>query len=308
MKHVILIFFIIILSVSCERDVIIDVPPQTTKLVVNGLIRVNTAFRVTVSKTAGILDSTSPASYKVTNALLQLYENNVLKDTLVYEAASNTYLVKRNTRPQAGNIYKLTAEATGFTTAQAETVTPAAVSIQSITRRINVKKDASGNYLDEVKITFTDDAATANYYLIKIRRPGYFSSGGNVSYSGIYCMHSSDKDIDRRNNGDPTDFENCIDQEFFMSDKNFNGQVKEVLLFIQHNELEPFLNISTNKYVKPIVELHTITYDHYKYRKSYDAYRDAEDNPFAEPVLVFSNVKNGYGVFSTFDLARDTIR
>ena len=298
----------ILLSVACERDVIIDVPPQTTKLVVNGLTRVNTAFRVTVSKTAGILDSTNPASYKVPDALVQLYQNNVLKDTLVYETTSNSYLVKRNTRPQSGSTYTLTVDAPGFTSAIAETVTPAAISIQGITKRINVKKDANGEYLDEVKITFTDDAAATNYYLIKIRRPGYFGGGGNVNYSGIYCMRSSDKDIDRRNNGDPTDFENCINQEFFMSDKNFNSQAKELLLFIQHKELEPFLNISNNRYLKPIVELHSITYDHYKYRKSYDAYKDAEDNPFAEPVLVFSNVKNGYGVFSTFDLARDTIR
>ncbi len=308
MKHVIAVLFIIILSVSCERDVIVDVPSQTPKLVVNGLIRVNTAFRITVSKTAGILDSTSRASYKVANAMVQLYENNVLKDTLVYDATSNTYLVKRNTRPQSGNTYKLMADATGFTTAQAETVTPAAVSIQSLTRRINVKKDASGNYLDEVKITFTDDGLTTNYYIIKVKRPQSFSSTGTTEYSGIYCMHSSDIDIERRNNGDPTDFENCVNQEFFMRDKNFNGRTKEILLFIQHSDIEPVLHPFTNKYLKPIVELHTITYDHYKYRKSFDAYRDAEDNPFAEPVLVYSNVKNGYGVFSTFDLARDTIR
>jgi Neuraminidase (sialidase) len=307
MKYILTVLFIIILGVSCEKDIEIDVPPQTTKFVVNGLIRVNTAFSVSVSKTVGILDTASPATYKVTNALVQLYENNILKDTLVYQAYSNTYLVKRYTRPQAGNTYRLTAAAPDFTAVVAETVTPAPTSF-SITKRVNVKKDGNGNYLDEVKITFTDDASTANYYLIKLRRP--LKSGGSavVKYGGIYCMHSSDKDIDRRSNGDPTDFENCIDQEFFMSDKNFNGQVKEILLFIQHNQLEPMLYPSNNGYYKPVVELHTITYDHYKYRKSYDAYRDAEDNPFAEPVLVFSNVKNGYGVFSTFDLARDTIR
>ncbi len=307
MKYILPVLFIIILAVSCERDIDVDVPPQTTKLVVNGLTRVNTAFRVSISKTAGILDTASPATYKVTNALVQLYENNILKDTFVYEASSNTYLVKRNTRPQAGNTYKLTAAATDFTAILAETVTPAPTSF-GITKRINVKKDGNGNYLDEVKITFTDDASTANYYLIKIRRP--LSSGGSpaINYGGIYCMHSSDKDIGRRSNGDPTDFENCINQEFFMADKNFNGQVKEILLFIQHNQLEPMLYPSNNRYYKPVIELHTITYDHYKYRKSYDAYRDAEDNPFAEPVLVFSNVKNGYGVFSTFDLVRDTIR
>jgi hypothetical protein len=297
-----------IIFASCERDIIVDVPPQPVRLVVNGIIRTNTNFRVTVGKTAGILDVSNPSTYKVTNAFVQLYENNVLKDTLVYDSAANAYLVKRNTRPVGGRTYLLQASATGFTTATAETVTPNVTAIQSITKRENARKDANGNYLDEVKITFTDDGSTANYYLIKVKRPQSFSSTGATEYSGINCMRSGDIDIEKRNNGDPTDFENCISQEFFMTDKNFNGRTKEILLFIEHGDIEPVLHPYTNKYFKPIVELHTITYDHYKYRKSFDAYRNAEDNPFAEPVLVFGNVKNGYGIFSTFNLARDTIR
>jgi hypothetical protein len=280
MKYILTVVLIMALTVSCERDIEVDVPPQINKLVVNGLTRVNTAFRVSISKTAGIFDTASAATYKVTNALVKLYENNTLKDTLVYDASSNTYLVRRNTSPRPGNTYRLTAEAANFTTVLAETVTPGPTSF-NITKRINVRKDANGNYLDEVKISFTDDASIANYYLFKIRRPFFPGGSAAINYGGIYCMHSSDKDIDRRSNGDPTNLESCINQEFFMSDKNFNGQLKEILVFIQHNQLESILNPNNNRYLKPIIELHTITYDHYKYRKSYDAYKDAEDNPFA---------------------------
>jgi hypothetical protein len=307
MKKILATLFVITLIAACERDVTVNVPPQSTKLVLNSITRVNTQFRVSVGKTAGILDQTDANSFKVTNAFIQLYENNVLKDTLVYSASTDAYTVKRNTRPVTGNTYSIKASAPGFVTVEGETVTPQTTMIQSITKRANARKDADGNWLDEVKITFADDASTANYYLFKVKRPT-FANGSVVNYNGIYCMHSYDKDIERGNNSDPTDFENCIDQEFFMTDKNFNGQTKEIILFIQHYQLDPYLNPTNNVYAKPIVELHSITYDHYKYRKSYDAYKDSEDNPFAEPVLVFSNVKNGYGIFSTYDLARDTIR
>ena len=121
-------------------------------------------------------------------------------------------------------------------------------------------------------------------------------------------MHSSDRDIEGRNDGDPTEFETCINDEFFLRDKNFNGKTKEIVLFILHADLEPFLIPTTTRTVKSIVELHSITADQYKYRKSLGAYRDAEDNPFAEPVLLYGNIKNGYGIFVTYDLARDTIR
>jgi hypothetical protein len=206
-----------------------------------------------------------------------------------------------------GRTYLLKAASPGLTAVEAETTTPGSIAIHSITRRNNVRKDAAGNWLDEVKITFTDAAAADNFYLFRVRRPLY-QGGNNINYSGIGCMHSTDKDIERRSNDDPTDFERCIDNEFYMTDKNFNGKTKEVILFITHHDLQPVLVPSSNRYVKPIVELQNITNDHYKYRKSYSAYRDAEDNPFAEPVLVYGNVKNGYGIFSTFELARDTIR
>jgi hypothetical protein len=244
---------------------------------------------------------------RITNGLILLYENNVLKDTLVYETSSGSYLVKRNTRAVSGNTYSIKASAQGFTTIEAETKTPKTTPIQSITRRPNVKKDANGNFLDEVKITFTDDPSVANYYLFRVRQPQY-QGGTNVSYTGIGCMRSTDRDIEGRDAGDPTDFERCIDNEFFLRDINFNGKVKELILFIRHERLEPFLIPGTNRAVKSIVELHSITADQYKYRKSLSAYRDAEDNPFAEPVLVYGNVKNGYGIFVTYDLVRDTIR
>ena len=302
----ILALLIIIFITSCERDVIINIPPQPLKLVVNGVVRTTTAFRVTVGKTAGVLDTTSSAGLRINNAFVQLYENNILVDTLIHDAPSNTYLVKRNTRALPGKTYLLKAVAQGFPSVEAETTTPNVIAIQSITRRMNVKKNASGDFLDEVKITFNDEVAE-NHYLVRVRRPR-LQTQNTVGYTGINCMRSTDTDIEGRNDGDPTEFETCIDDEFFLRDKNFNGKTKEIVLFILHDDLEPLLMQNPNRHVKPIVELHSITADQFKYRKTLGAYRDAEDNPFAEPVLLYGNIKNGYGIFVTYDLARDTIR
>ena len=307
MKNIIAICLTIIMVSSCEKDIKVNVPEQPKKLVIHGVTAMNNPFRVTIGKTAGILDLTTNDTYKVTDALVLLYENNVLKDTLVPNQNNSVYVVKRNTVVQAGKTYLLKAEAPGLTSAEAETVTPNTIAIQSITRRQNVRTDANGRQLDELKITFADDGTQTNNYIVKVRRPTYYN-GTSVEYSGIYCMRSSDKDIERGNNVDPTDFESCIDQEFFMMDKNFNGRVKEILLFVDHEELRSFTHPVNNRTMRPLVELNSITPEHFKYRKSYDAYQDSEDNPFAEPVLVYTNVKNGYGVFTTYSIARDTIR
>jgi hypothetical protein len=54
--------------------------------------------------------------------------------------------------------------------------------------------------------------------------------------------------------------------------------------------------------------VHGINAGQYKYRRSSLLYRDAEDNPFAEPLLVYGYVKKSYAIFTTYDMVGDMIR
>ncbi|TDH21280.1 DUF4249 domain-containing protein [Segetibacter sp. 3557_3] len=307
MRNKSILAFFITFVFACEKTVTVDVPVEPRKLVLNGLIRNTTAFRVTVSQSAGILDFTTTDSFRLKTALVQLYENDVLRDTLVYDSTSEVYTTRRNVTARQGNKYKLVVAAPDFSPAEAETRSPLPTPIISVRRTPNAKKDADGNSLDEVRIVFKDDPLKTNFYLFRFRRP---VSSGNLTpaYNGIGCMRSSDVDIERRNNNDPVDSDNCINQQFFMTDVNFAGREKEVVLFINHADLQPYVTQLTNRAYRPFFELQSITEDHYKYLRSYYTYRDADGNPFAEPVLVYNNVINGYGIFAAFDVARDSIR
>ena len=130
----------------------------------------------------------------------------------------------------------------------------------------------------------------------------------DIHYEEMFCMRSLDTDIDRRTDVDPILFEDCIDRELVIADKHFNGAVKELIIFIRSHELEAVQSPVNGRQYRAVVELNNITADQYKYRKSYRAYRDSDGNPFAEPVLVYTNIKHGYGLFSTYNLAVDTIR
>jgi hypothetical protein len=300
------LLFIIIVS-SCEKNVTVNVPRQPPKLVVNGLTLVNNAFRVSVGKSADILETATPATYTVNNPFIVLLQNNVVKDTLVATATPGQYQVKNNTRAIAGNTYQVKVSAAGLEPADASTIAPGLVVLQNISRKQNARQNANGDFQDEIKFSFQDLNNEQNYYLVKLRRPSGLN-GSTVQYAGVNCFHSNDRDIDRSAGTDPTDIEQCIDNEFFMADRNFNGQLKTITLYVNHQDMESFLNTNNNRLYKPVIELHNITADHYKYRKSYTAYKDAEDNPFAEPVLVYGNVNKGYGIFSVYNLHRDTIR
>ena len=46
------------------------------------------------------------------------------------------------------------------------------------------------------------------------------------------------------------------------------------------------------------IYLHNISKSYYYYRISLELYQNASGNPFAQPVQVFSNIENGFGVFA----------
>lgn len=45
--------------------------------------------------------------------------------------------------------------------------------------------------------------------------------------------------------------------------------------------------------------LSSVSYDRFLFEQSYATYLSALNNPFSEPVILHSNIKNGYGVFTT---------
>ena len=300
MKPALYLMILVLLVSSCEKSATVNVPREPSKIVMNSILNTNSVFSVTVGKSAYILDNNP--DYQLNTAFLQLLVNDVVKDTLIYNSGTNTYNAKNFTRALTGNNYIIKGIAAGFEPVEAATYTPGIITIQNISRRQNVRTDMNGARYDEIKFSFRDNNATEDYYLVKLKRP--FDASGQ--YDPVYCFKSSDKDIDRSAGNDPTDFENCIDNEFLMSDRNFNGALKELVLFVSHDDMQSYTN--GIKTFKPVIELHHITKDHYRYRKSFTTYQDAEDNPFAEPVLVYGNVKKGFGIISIFSLSRDTIR
>jgi hypothetical protein len=51
----------------------------------------------------------------------------------------------------------------------------------------------------------------------------------------------------------------------------------------------------------------SVSKEFYDYVITRSKYSEAQNNPLAEPVNVFSNVKNGYGIFSSFSASQDSV-
>jgi hypothetical protein len=84
---------------------------------------------------------------------------------------------------------------------------------------------------------------------------------------------------------------------------NFNGKQKQVRFYVNSYDMQVIIDPSGQVH-KPVIRVSRITEAYFKFVKSYNVYYNSSDNPFAEPSNVYTNVKNGYGVFATFTEAQ----
>lgn len=305
MKKIILILVVITaLASSCEREATVKIPAHTSKLVIQGQQAQNRFFSVRVGRSLSVTEpinnnnQNARQQFDVPNAVVLLRQDNVLVDTLKYNTANRRYEGSTH-RALQGNRYIIEASAAGFEKAEGNSTFPSLVQPVSVTLRRKARLTQSGTELDEITIRFNDDAAKTNYYLFRIRRAeGEF----------VYCVTTSDKDVERLVYSDPFYVDECLDgNRLLVNDRNFNGTTKTIVFYVSGYDMNESTNQQGRK-IRPTLELLHINEDYYRYIKSVNAYDNALDNPFAEPVNVITNIKNGYGFFTTFALAVDTLK
>jgi hypothetical protein len=310
MKRILLYTLVFITTLTaCEKTVTTDVPKKDPKLVIKGLLEKNDIITVTVGKSRGVLEPVSYQTslfeqYTVKNAVPVIYENGAAIDTLVYVPADYEYRAKYNSRVRDGFLYTIRVTAPGFTMAEASSLLPSQSVITEVRRVKNARTDIDGNLVDDITIKLDDPAAEKNFYLVQV-----WAATGSMFGTRIWCVSSTDKDLEAiGEDTDPLAGDNCFDgSSLLMKDVNFNGAQKQLKISVQSMELQDYRD-SQGGWHRPYIKVFRITEDQFKYVKSYNTYTTAGDNPFAEPANVFSNIKNGYGIFAVSTAAVDTLR
>jgi len=95
--------------------------------------------------------------------------------------------------------------------------------------------------------------------------------------------------------------------KLLFADKNFNGKTKTITFYVPNDKMNSII-LPNNSTRRPWIELVHITEDYFNYIKSTNNYDITQDNPFAEPANLYSNVKNGYGFFTCYTFSVDTLK
>jgi hypothetical protein len=311
-KKYLLCIAILALSTACRKEVDVKVPELKPQLVIHShsdagkLIIANIGKSIAVTK----YNYSWADSFSIRHARVLLYVNGVIKDTLQYIPDSSSYNFGASYYSQIvispGNNYKIVASAPGFTDAEGEMAVPATVTINSVKRNEYARIDINQGIQDELRIKFDDASTPGDYYMLDI-----LQNEENYSYGA--CVYTADPSIETASGQGGDDLglapeENCIPTTgMLMRDDLFNGTTKELRLYISHDFLEPWEdNFGVMHY--PMVKLSHISEAYFRYLKTSEAARMTDGNPFAEPVNIYTNIKNGYGIFSIANVATKEVR
>ncbi|HKI89882.1 MAG TPA: DUF4249 domain-containing protein [Draconibacterium sp.] len=277
-----LLFFSILIFVSCEKEVTLNFE-HTPKMCLNCIL--NPDSLVSASLTLSHSLDNSGTFEAVDNGTLTLYEGNELFGTL--EAKGNGRYISSK-KPVVGKTYKIVAEAKDYTTISGTTTIPDFPVVEySKTITGHTSYDTTRAVFD-LNIQIKDKPGKDNYWVYE----NWFVH--DVKYGGV-SREINAPFVD--------DFNKTIDTEakygftlflgVRLSDEGYDGQpmnfiVPDIIEATQFNYTEAvhILNADEhyNKYLKTTI---------------INRIKETSDLPFFEPVQMYSNIKNGYGIFGS---------
>jgi hypothetical protein len=288
MKKQLLYCILLVNMCACEQIIELDMPKEDPKMVLNCVFTVDEYFVVQLTKSQYILDQAK--TQNVVGANVELFDGNTFLEKLELEA-DGTYITK-NTKAVLGKNYTIKASHHAFDPISSEAYLPNPV---EITKWDTTRVMSDGMESIELRITFKDPAHERNYYNISLMATYYDYTYDNDTWQIIDSVLVEEPIYYSSRDPLLSDGSFGIPKTNF-SDEFFNGktQVVSVLIDPFYLDNDPY----TGDFYKRIsLKFNSISWDYYLYFTSLEKHRMTKQDPFAQPVQVYNNIKNGYGIF-----------
>lgn len=280
------IFLLLVVMTSCELIVDVKVPYDGDKLVVNGIQQSDSAWAIQLSRSKYILE---PGYFPspVYDGDVVIHSPDGTSETLVAE--SDGYFVGTGVA-ETGKQYRITASAYGLDPVEGTMKMPERVKIIDVvwdSTRIEPNNSVGGAPAGRVPftITFADPGGESNYYDINVYLytwHSYTNQNGEqvIDSIGRFCPTYLQ---------DPGIFDGDDQSEF--TDRTFDGQTRTISLITE------FVVWPGMTHYRTEVWLTTSGEDYYKFQETRALQNSVRGDPFAQPVQVYSNMSNSFGIF-----------
>lgn len=284
------VFSILIHAYSCTSPVPnSDLPAFKEKTVINGALRNTGIIEFTVSNNANAYSTINPSS--VSNAQI-IFKEDDITIPVTYDPVNTRYFA--NIIPKPASRYFISVQAGSNPLALSIAVMPSLLQNAVSKLQIGGGVDASGVTSDLISIAWTDNGAEKNYYKINFL---YYSE---LAGQFLPFEYNVTDDVLLS-----TDAVKTNDGGYIFRDNSFNGKQKSL------SAVPPFGLVSNTAPYKYLIQLQNISEDYYKYSTTLQRFRDAQDfnqGLFTEPIVVYSNIINGLGIWAGITMQSDTLK
>ena len=288
---------------ACNQVIDIKLPPHEPEIVVVGdFPQGERHLRLWISRTFSILDQRQLDSMGwggtwdpdnpmaraawLDNAAVDLYIDGQLAHQFLPNPQSRFYELNLAEPLDAENKnFELRIQAPGKAQARGSSRLPDDFGLRDFRYQALAGRDAEGNSVDVIEFILEEAPQADNYYEIVL-----FQSPKDTSWwqGEVFPIYLSSKDPQIQN----------FSSSVILSDRSINGANYKLVL-----ESSP-LDTSFNDLE---LRIRSIPKARYFYLNSLRAQFQAQGNPFAEPVVLYTNMENGRGIFSLFREKRQRI-
>lgn len=307
-KYIISLLTIAYLATSCTDKLIeIPIPYEAPKLVISAtwckdcgqadsLLRVWVGSTTTYA-TPATLDSsgtfllsqyygaidyarTYSGTAWVSNATVELYRNGQLYKTFAPDANRRAYLTDITADSlEEGATYELRVQAPDFEPCiSTQTIPTNQSAISNITRAINGGRDQDGNLYDVIEFDIQATSSMQQYYESAVLVID------SMLYGGSYWTHATSPmpSITGSNRG-------------IALNKDLFGTNSTLHITYWTNPVDDSASCCPRRLV---FYMYLLSPAQYFFDRSLSDFQNAQDDPFAEPVMLYSNITGGRGLFS----------
>ena len=301
MKKLFFLLSVSLIYISCEKVIPFEGDVNTPKLVINSVFESDSTFKVHVSSSRSVIDTSSFEN--IDDAVVTIKDGNGNVIEVLNHVVNGFY--KGQVLPEENTTYILEVNHPNYANITASDSLPSPIIINSVDTS-TILDPINGNRL-RISMNFDDPENNQNYYLLETYSVNEYLIVENLD-TIEYELDTTKQfmvltDEVFQNGGSP-----WRDQGLF-NDLLFNGQNKTLEIEIPNENWSGSEDGYDWSYKTLTLRLylHNITISYYYYRTSLELFQNTSGNPFAQPVQVYSNIENGFGVFagsqiSFFDL------
>lgn len=281
---------LIILLSSCFKEVTIVLPPHVPSLAINSYFTVNKPIGVIVTQTQSNYDSLYHVKSQA-NVYIS-YGNTTsklkhIKDSLYQTSFDAEYNVA----------YTLQVDAEGYQSISATDSIPEPVDFTIDKYIPTLGVDYEGENISGFTITMKDIPTTKCYFELRLRAYKSYVDWDESLNESDYYEYIDSKDIIVKNEG-------AVNQTFEKVGLLFTNDLIDTKDRSITFQFYHWLNDDYNSIEKATIELRTISHQYYLYKKKLYLNIENQEGDLwdgtGNPTDAYSNINNGYGIFSGY--------